>query len=128
MHSDFQNQRNEAVLHRWHDVPVYAFRVTSISFLAAGSPCLAGVLAMYQRHTGSVSSFNNLRGIGFLRCSGRADIFCHYTAICRPYYSTLMRGEAVEFEIVLGVHGEEAHNLTVLLDMDEAATSTSLGE
>ena len=72
---------------------------------------------MTMRHIGTVSSFNNLKGIGLLTCPGHADVVCRYTAIRRPQYSTLMRGEIVEYDIVQGGRGEEADNVIVLPDI-----------
>lgn len=100
-----------------HNVPRPTHNISGVSFLVAGPSRPARTLAVTMRHIGIVSSFNNLKGIGFLTCPGRADVLCRYTAIRRPEYPTLMRGEAVEYDIVQGGRGEEADNVIVVPDI-----------
>ncbi len=64
------------------------------------------------QYKGEVKWFNNVKGYGFLGADGRADVFCHYTAIQGDGYKSLKEGEPVEFDVVTGATGRpQAENV-----------------
>jgi cold shock protein len=62
---------------------------------------------------GTVKSFNQAKGYGFLAHEGGRDVFVHHTEIRTPGVHTLDVGEKVSFEIVDGPKGLRAANVTV---------------
>ena len=60
---------------------------------------------------GKVKWFNNEKGYGFIVKENYDDIFVHYSAICDDGFKTLNEGELVEFELVVGNKGLQAHNV-----------------
>jgi len=64
---------------------------------------------------GVVKWFSSKRGYGFIRCAdGHPDVFCYFTAVQTSHHrgrSFLRRGEEVEFEIIRGTRGPQAHNV-----------------
>lgn len=69
---------------------------------------------MTERYVGTVVSFNNLKGFGYLTCPRRDDVYCHISVIRRSNYQTLVAGEAVEYKIYAGPHGKEAIHVVVV--------------
>ncbi len=63
---------------------------------------------------GTVKSFNNSKGYGFIGCVDGPDVFVHYTAIVGEGYKMLNEGDKVEFEIVQGPKGPQATNVVKL--------------
>ena len=61
---------------------------------------------------GKVKWFSETKGYGFIEVEGRRDIFVHYSAIQKEGYKTLNEGQEVEFEIVDGLKGPQAANVT----------------
>jgi CspA family cold shock protein len=61
---------------------------------------------------GLVKWFNNRKGYGFIGRDDGPDIFVHYSGIVGEGYKTLDEGDAVEFEIVQGLKGPQAGNVT----------------
>jgi len=61
---------------------------------------------------GKVKWFSETKGYGFIEVEGRRDIFVHYSAIQKDGYKTLNEGQEVEFEIVDGMKGPQAANVT----------------
>src|SRR5882762_5454851 len=61
---------------------------------------------------GLVRWFNNTKGYGFIGREDGPDVFVHYSGIVAEGYKSLDEGEAVEFEIVQGVKGPQAANVT----------------
>jgi CspA family cold shock protein len=61
---------------------------------------------------GKVKWFSETKGYGFIEVEGRRDIFVHYSAIQKDGYKTLSEGQEVEFEIVDGLKGPQAANVT----------------
>jgi cold shock protein len=63
---------------------------------------------------GKVKWFSNAKGFGFIGRPDGPDIFVHYTAVNSDGYKSLLEGEDVEFEIVEGLKGPQAENVTKL--------------
>jgi len=61
---------------------------------------------------GVVKWFNETKGYGFIEVDGRRDIFVHYSAIQKDGYKTLSEGQEVEFDVVDGMKGPQAANVT----------------
>jgi cold shock protein len=61
---------------------------------------------------GKVKWFSETKGYGFIEVEGRRDIFVHYSAIQKEGFKTLQEGQEVEFEIVDGLKGPQASNVT----------------
>ncbi|NNN11759.1 MAG: cold-shock protein [Acidimicrobiaceae bacterium] len=64
--------------------------------------------------TGIVKFFNTEKGFGFISREQGDDVFIHYSNIQSDGYKTLEVGQRVEFDVVPGRKGEEAHNLRVV--------------
>ena len=63
---------------------------------------------------GTVKWFSNSKGFGFIEpMGGGPDIFIHFSAIQMEGFKTLEPGAQVEFELVQGPKGQQAHALTV---------------
>lgn len=63
---------------------------------------------------GTVKWFSNSKGFGFIEPKGGGpDIFIHFSAIQMDGFKTLEPGAEVEFELVQGPKGQQAHALTV---------------
>jgi CspA family cold shock protein len=61
---------------------------------------------------GTVKWFNASKGYGFVNTEGSTqDIFVHYSSIEMEGYKTLKEGECVEFELIDGPKGPQAHNV-----------------
>lgn len=69
---------------------------------------------MAEREVGSVKWFNNTKGYGFIERDQGQDIFVHYSAIRGDGYRSLSEGQRVEFTVVRGDKGLQAHDVTVL--------------
>jgi CspA family cold shock protein len=66
-----------------------------------------------MRTTGTVKWFNDAKGFGFItRQSGEPDCFVHHSAIEGSGFKSLTEGEAVEFDVVLGLKGPAAEHVT----------------
>ena len=61
--------------------------------------------------TGVVKWFNNEKGYGFITKENYDDIFVHYSAIQDEGFKTLVEGQLVEFELMVGQKGLQAHNV-----------------
>lgn len=61
---------------------------------------------------GTVKWFNAAKGFGFIEVDGEDDVFVHWSKIKSDSYKTLDDGQAVEFEVVNGDKGLEAHDVT----------------
>jgi len=62
--------------------------------------------------TGKVKWFNSKKGFGFIVGSdNEGDIFVHYSSIQGDGYKSLVEGEDVQFEIIQGPKGLQAHNV-----------------
>lgn len=61
---------------------------------------------------GIVKWFNNSKGFGFVVPAGTTDdIFVHFSQIKMDGYKTLKTNQEVEFELVEGDKGKQAHNI-----------------
>ena len=64
--------------------------------------------------TGTCKWFNAQKGYGFIQPeSGGADVFVHISAVERAGLSSLMEGQALEFELVSSRGKTSAENLKV---------------
>ena len=60
---------------------------------------------------GTVKWFNADKGYGFIEVEGQDDVFVHWSKIKSEGYKTLEDGQKVEFEVVDGPKGREAHEV-----------------
>ena len=60
---------------------------------------------------GTVKFFDSERGFGFISRAGDKDVFVHKSNIVGDNVRALADGQAVEFEVVRGQKGDEAHNV-----------------
>nr|WP_317331588.1 cold-shock protein [uncultured Romboutsia sp.] len=63
---------------------------------------------------GIVKWFNSEKGFGFISVEGGEDVFAHFSAINVDGFKTLEEGQNVSFDIVEGVRGSQAANITIL--------------
>jgi CspA family cold shock protein len=63
---------------------------------------------------GTVKSFNEAKGFGFLSRDGGPDVFVHHSEIRTEGFRTLSVGEKVRFELMETPKGPRASNVTVL--------------
>ena len=61
---------------------------------------------------GKVKWFNAEKGCGFSEREGGTDVFVHFSAISMDGYKTLQEGAEVQFDIVEGMKGAQAANVT----------------
>jgi CspA family cold shock protein len=67
------------------------------------------------RHTtGTVKWFNSPKGYGFITDASGQDVFVHFSEITEPGYRSLDDGAEVEFDVLLGPKGAQAHNVRLL--------------
>ena len=63
---------------------------------------------------GRVKWFDARKGYGFIEREGAEDVFVHFSAVQMEGFKALEDGEPVEFDIVQGDRGPQAHNVTRL--------------
>ena len=63
---------------------------------------------------GTVKWFNDAKGFGFIEQENGSDVFVHHTAIQSEGFKSLQEGTRVSFDIVDGVKGPAAENVTQL--------------
>ena len=61
---------------------------------------------------GKVKWFNAEKGFGFIERENGNDVFVHFSAITMDGYKTLEEGTEVQFDIVEGMKGAQAANVT----------------
>ena len=64
---------------------------------------------------GKVKWFNAEKGFGFIEREGGSDVFVHFSAISMDGYKTLQEGTEVQFDIVEGMKGAQAANVTPIV-------------
>ena len=74
------------------------------------NPLFSGGIPLVS--TGKVKWFNSKKGFGFIVCNdNNGDIFVHYSSIQGDGYKSLAEGEDVQFEVIEGPKGLQAHNV-----------------
>lgn len=63
---------------------------------------------------GVVKRFNQDKGFGFITMSDGQDVFFHYSQLVMEGFKTIAQGTEVEFELVQGDRGPQAHNIISL--------------
>ena len=63
---------------------------------------------------GKVKWFNAEKGFGFIERENGTDVFVHFSAISMDGYKTLEEGAEVQFDIVDGMTGAQAANVTTI--------------
>jgi CspA family cold shock protein len=71
---------------------------------------------MSERVRGTVKWFSNEKGYGFISREEDKDIFVHYSAIQTDGYRSLEEGQEVEFEVTDGPKGQQASNVTRVME------------
>ena len=60
---------------------------------------------------GKVKRFNKVKGFGFITADDGRDVFFHYSQLLMDGYKTIDEGAPVEFDLVEGDRGLQAHNI-----------------
>lgn len=60
---------------------------------------------------GKVKRFNKVKGFGFITTDDGRDVFFHYSQIIMDGYKTLDENASVEFDLIEGERGLQAHNI-----------------
>lgn len=89
------------------------FLVTALWSATAARP-EAGSANRANREIGVVKWFNTNKGFGFISRETGGDIFVHFRSIRGQGHRVLMEGQKVEFGIVMGEKGEQAHDVEIL--------------
>jgi CspA family cold shock protein len=63
---------------------------------------------------GKVKKFNKEKGFGFITLEDGRDVFFHYSQLMMDGFKTIEEAEEVEFELVEGDRGLQAHNIVKL--------------
>jgi CspA family cold shock protein len=63
---------------------------------------------------GKVKKFNKEKGYGFIKLEDDRDVFFHYSQLVMEGYKTIEEDAEVEFELVNGERGLQAHNIVKL--------------
>ena len=65
---------------------------------------------------GKVKWFNAEKGYGFITSDEGKDIFVHYSSIQADGFRTLEEGQKVTYEVVESDRGQQASNVTVVVE------------
>ena len=65
---------------------------------------------------GRVKWFNAEKGFGFIDRGEGKDIFVHYSSIQADGFRTLEEGQKVTYEVVESDRGQQASNVTVVVE------------
>ena len=91
------------------------FAITALwSAMAARSGLNSGAGSRSNRETGTVKWFNVNKGFGFINRESGGDIFVHFRSIRGRGHRVLTEGQEVEFSVIMGEKGEQAHDVEVL--------------
>lgn len=63
---------------------------------------------------GKVKRFNKIKGFGFITTEDGRDAFFHFSELVMEGYKTIDEGAEVEFDLVEGERGLQAHNIKKL--------------
>ncbi|NLA78614.1 MAG: cold shock domain-containing protein [Erysipelothrix sp.] len=63
---------------------------------------------------GKVKKFNKEKGYGFIKLEDDRDVFFHYSQLVMEGFKTIEEDAEVEFELVEGERGLQAHNIVKL--------------
>ena len=63
---------------------------------------------------GKVKRFNNVKGFGFITTEENKDVFFHFSQLMMDGYKTVNVNDVVEFDVVEGDRGLQAHNIQVI--------------
>lgn len=63
---------------------------------------------------GKVKRFNQTKGFGFIETEENGDVFFHFSQLAMEGFKTIDEGADVEFELVEGERGYQAHNIVKL--------------
>ena len=69
---------------------------------------------MSDRQTGTVKSFNDAKGFGFITPQSGPDLFVHFRSIQGNGFKSLKEGQAVSFVAVQGQKGMQADQVQAL--------------
>lgn len=69
---------------------------------------------IYYLMQGKVKKFNKEKGYGFIKLEDDRDVFFHYSQLVMEGYKTIEEDAEVEFELVNGERGLQAHNIVKL--------------
>ena len=64
--------------------------------------------------TGKVKKFNKEKGFGFIKLEDDRDVFLHYSQLVMEGFKTIEEGAEVEFDLIEGDRGLQAHNIVRL--------------
>jgi len=63
---------------------------------------------------GKVKRFNQRKGFGFITTDDDQDVFFHFSELVMEGFKTIDEGARVEFDVVEGERGLQAHNIKKL--------------
>ena len=63
---------------------------------------------------GTVKRFNKTKGFGFITTEDGKDAFFHYSELVMEGFKTVEEKAQVEFDLVEGERGLQAHNIRVV--------------
>ena len=63
---------------------------------------------------GKVKMFNKEKGYGFIKLSDGRDVFFHYSQLVMDGFKTIDENAEVEFDLIEGDRGYQAHNVKKL--------------
>lgn len=69
---------------------------------------------MSDKKQGTVKRFNQVKGFGFIQMADETDVFFHYSQLVMEGFKTIEEGAPVEFDLVEGERGLQAHNIVQL--------------
>jgi CspA family cold shock protein len=67
-----------------------------------------------EREEGVVKWFNAPKGYGFIEREEGEDVFVHYSSIIGEGFKKLDEGQRVEFTVVEGEKGPQAHEVMIV--------------